>query len=210
MPPGRVVQGEPGFRRPPARRDADPARHTAADQDADRNAEGGSDGSAETDLVRERIDRVIRQHGGRADALIEVLHLVQEIRGHLPRADLEQVARGLSLPLSRVYGVATFYHLFHLEAPTAHRCAVCLGTACYVRGGSLLVERLQERLGLRLDEPEPGGDWSLRHVSCLGACGQAPVLVVDGVMNTRLPVDHLEALDVRLDEAGLPRGETAP
>jgi NADH:ubiquinone oxidoreductase subunit E len=150
------------------------------------------------------IDRLLRRHRGRADALIEVLHEVQGIHGYLPRASLRQVARGLRLPLSRVQGVASFYHLFRLEAPSAHRCALCLGTACFVRGGADLAAALEARLEARLDGPPSAGGWALQTVSCLGACGPAPVLVVDGVLLTQLPVDDPEALEARLTAAGLP------
>ncbi len=151
----------------------------------------------------ERTSRLIRQQRGRADALIEVLHQVQELYGYLPGAALAQVARELQLPLARVYGVASFYHLFRLEAPTAHRCAVCLGTACFVKGGAELAARLEQRLGLRLDAPGGNGSWALQHVSCLGACGQAPVLVVDGQLEPRLPLDDPAALEARFRALGL-------
>jgi NADH:ubiquinone oxidoreductase subunit E len=154
-------------------------------------------------LAVERTSRLIRQQRGRADALIEVLHQVQELYGYLPAAALAQVARELRLPLSRVHGVASFYHLFRLEAPTVHRCAVCLGTACFVKGGGELVVRLERRLGLRLDDAAGNGSWALEHVSCLGACGQAPVLVVDGQLEPRLPIDDPAALEARLDALGL-------
>ncbi|MEB3334066.1 MAG: NAD(P)H-dependent oxidoreductase subunit E [Cyanobacteriota bacterium] len=159
-----------------------------------------------------RIAQIARRLGGRADALIEVLHQVQELHGYLPPSALAQVARELRLPLSRVWGVASFYHLFRLEPPTAHRCAVCLGTACFVNGGGDLARELEARLGVRLDDPAGNGLWALQHVSCLGACGQAPVLVVDGVMHTRLPVDDPASLSRQLDRAGLPQGsaEAAP
>lgn len=151
----------------------------------------------------ERTSRLIRQHRGRADALIEVLHQVQELYGYLPKPALAQVARELQLPLARVYGVASFYHLFRLAAPTAHRCAVCLGTACYVKGGADLASALEAQLGLRLDDPAGNGTWALEHVSCLGACGQAPVLVVDGRLEAKLPVDDPAALAARLGSLGL-------
>ncbi|HYP04040.1 MAG TPA: NAD(P)H-dependent oxidoreductase subunit E [Cyanobium sp.] len=155
-------------------------------------------------IAQKRIAQVIRQNGARADGLIEVLHQVQEIHGYLPAEALEQVARALRLPLSRVYGVASFYHLFQLEAPTEHRCAVCLGTACFVKGGADLAAQLEERLGVKLDDSAGNGVWGLQHVSCLGACGQAPVLVVDGLLATKLPVDEADALTARLDGLGLP------
>ncbi len=151
----------------------------------------------------ERTTRLIRQHRGRADALIEVLHQVQELYGYLPPGALAQVARELKLPLARVHGVASFYHLFRLDAPTAHRCAVCLGTACFVKGGGDLAARIEQRLGLRLDDPAGNGTWALEHVSCLGACGQAPVVVVDGRLEPRLPMDDPAALDIRLAALGL-------
>ncbi|MCT0224147.1 NAD(P)H-dependent oxidoreductase subunit E [Synechococcus sp. CS-1328] len=151
----------------------------------------------------ERTSRLIRQHGSRSDALIEVLHQVQELYGYLPPGALAQVARELKLPLAQVFGVASFYHLFRLGAPTAHRCAVCLGTACFVKGGGELAARLERRLGLRLDDAAGNGTWALEHVSCLGACGQAPVLVVDGHLEPRLPVDDPAALDALLGALGL-------
>jgi NADH:ubiquinone oxidoreductase subunit E len=155
-----------------------------------------------------RIAQVIRRHGARADALIEVLHQVQELHGYLAPESLRLVAIGMGLPLSRVHGVASFYHLFRLEPPTAHRCAICLGTACYVKGGAQVAARIEQRLGVRLDDPAGDGEWALQHVSCLGACGQAPVLVVDGELVTRLPIDQPETLDARLAAAGLPQRTT--
>ncbi|MCP9838527.1 NAD(P)H-dependent oxidoreductase subunit E [Cyanobium sp. N.Huapi 1H5] len=155
-----------------------------------------------------RIAQVVRRHGARADALIEVLHQVQELHGYLPPDSLRLVAVAMRLPLSRVHGVASFYHLFRLEPPTAHRCAICLGTACYVKGGGQVAARIEQRLGVRLDDPVGDGVWALQHVSCLGACGQAPVLVVDGELVTRLPVDQPEELEARLEAAGLPQRTT--
>jgi len=149
------------------------------------------------------IARLVRQQRGQADALIEVLHQVQERQGYLPRQALAEVARELQLPLSRVYGVASFYHLFRLAPPTPHRCAVCLGTACFVRGGAELARRLEQRLGVQLDDPAGNGHWALEHVSCLGACGQAPVLVVDGQLEPRLPLDDPPALERRFEALGL-------
>lgn len=152
----------------------------------------------------ERIDRLIHRQGGRGDALIEVLHQVQELYGYLPKPALRQVAVGLQLPLSRVYGVASFYHLFRLQPPAEHRCAVCLGTACFVRGGGALALALQRRLGLALDQSRPDGRWSLEQVSCVGACGQAPVLLLDGCLLTAPSLEAADVLDGWLTERGLP------
>ena len=161
-------------------------------------------GAAAARGIEERIALLIRRQGGRGDALIEVLHQVQELEGYLSPAALRQVAKGLGLPLSRVQGVASFYHLFRLQAPTPHRCAVCLGTACFVKGGADLAKALERHLDVKLDDAAGNGTWALQHESCVGACGQAPVLVVDGAMETRLPVDDPEALQQRFAASGLP------
>ncbi len=270
-----------------------------------------------------RIRALAADQQFRPEALIEVLHRLQALDGALPKESLRQVAQALGLPLSRVVGVASFYHLFRLEPPRPHRCAICLGSACFVLGAPSLAALLEVRLGQRLERasgsangaprapgparlpqatraavgpgvqapggrsrrragtdkprrrlpgrvslrpalpnqellgrktdspssqgsPNPGpqarnraipnralpnrqtrnrqtpnrgipnreslsqGDppaltWSLEPVSCLGACGQAPVLVVDGVLALRLPVDSAPALQARLDRLGLPR-----
>ena len=131
---------------------------------------------------------------------------MQEREGHLSPEALRRVARQLRLPLSHVYGVASFYHLFRLGRPSPHGCAVCLGTACFVRGGMILARQLEDRLGVALDGPQGPGPWSLRRVGCLGACGQAPVLVVDGALVTHLPLEPgaADVLERRLRRAGLP------
>lgn len=144
--------------------------------------------------------------GGGADALIEVLHRLQERQGYLSRAALRQVAGRLQLPLSHVLGVASFYHLFRLHPASRNRCGICLGSACFVRGAALLAQRLAERLQVEIDAPADHCGWSLMRLGCLGACGQAPVLVVDGQLLTRLPLDPAAAdqLEERLRQAGLP------
>jgi len=140
------------------------------------------------------------------DALIEELSRLQATEGFLSRQTLEQVALQMRLPFSHVYGVASFYHLFLLERPTPHRCGVCLGSACFLRGAMGLVRQLAARLQVELDDPAGNGLWSLQRLGCLGACGQAPVLVVDGQLFTRLPLEDGPGtrLEGRLQQAGLP------
>jgi len=117
------------------------------------------------------IERCIDRHGSSPEGLIEILHALQHQQGWLSPLSLACVARGLDLPLSRVLGVASFYHLFALQPPPPHRVGVCLGTACFVRGATALQQRLAQRLA-------PG--WVLEQLSCIGACAQGPVLLVDG------------------------------
>ena len=151
-----------------------------------------------------RVAALIGDHRGRGEDLIEVLHVVQQQLGHLPAAALRQVAGALELPLSHVFGVASFYHLFHLEPPPAHRCGVCLGTACVVRGAAELADRLQARLGLRIDDHRTSEGWRLEGVSCQGACGLGPLLLLDGRLVPALPFDCGERLQSHFDAIGLP------
>ena len=127
--------------------------------------------SAVNSAVTASVERCIARHGRCPEALIEILHALQHQHGWLSPPALAAVARGLALPLSRVQGVASFYHLFALQPPPRHRIAVCLGTACFVRGASALQQRLVQDLA-----PE----WQLEQLSCVGACAQGPVLLVDG------------------------------
>lgn len=127
-----------------------------------------------------RIDEAMRRHRFEQDALIEVLHAAQEHFGHL-RADLLlYIARGLKLPPSRVYGVATFYHLFTLTPRGEHTCVVCTGTACYVRGVDRLLAAIEAETGAVPGQTTPDGRITLEVARCVGACGIAPVVVFDG------------------------------
>ncbi len=128
------------------------------------------------------LDMIMKRSQYRADALIEVLHKAQESFGYLEEDVLLYVAHGLKLPLSRVYGVATFYHLFSLKPSGAHSCVVCLGTACYVKGSNKIAELLQDSLGVKMGETTPDGKVSLMAARCVGACGIAPVVVFDGTV----------------------------
>lgn len=115
-----------------------------------------------------------RSHG-LGDSLIERLHAVQQAHGYLPQKELQRLAVAMARPLSEVMGVASFYHLFRLDPPPLHRCVVCRGTACFVRGAERLEAALQQR-GVGFET-----------ASCVGACGQAPVLVCDGTVATGDP-----------------------
>lgn len=113
------------------------------------------------------------------DALIEILHLAQQLYGYLPNPLLKRIAHALKLPPSRVLGVATFYHLFRLEPPRAHSAIVCMGTACYAAGAQELMRRI-------VDATRTSGDWTVRTGRCIGSCGLAPSVVCDGVPVARV------------------------
>jgi len=125
------------------------------------------------------LDVTMKRAQNRPDALIEVLHKAQEAFGYLEEEVLIYIARGLKLPLSKVYGVATFYHLFSLKPSGAHTCVVCTGTACYVKGGGEILKALEEKFGVQVGETTPDGEMSLLSARCIGACGIAPAVVFD-------------------------------
>ncbi|HEY8503983.1 MAG TPA: bidirectional hydrogenase complex protein HoxE [Gemmataceae bacterium] len=127
-----------------------------------------------------RLDAAMRRHQYRQDALIEVLHAAQGLYGHLGPELLYSIARRLKLPPSRVYGVATFYHFFTLEPMGRHACVVCTGTACYVHGADDLVAAVAREAGVGPGGTTADGAVSLLTARCLGACGAAPVAVLDG------------------------------
>lgn len=128
------------------------------------------------------LDVTMKRNHYRQDALIEILHKAQESFGFLDLDVLEYIAKGLKLPLSRVYGVATFYHLFSLKPSGRHTCIVCMGTACYVKGADKIIAKLEQELGVKVGETTPDGEVSLLSARCLGACGIAPAVVFDGTV----------------------------
>ena len=145
------------------------------------------------------IDRTLKRFQYQQDALIEVLHTAQEAFGFLSDDLLIYVAHQLKLPPSWVYGVATFYHFFTLKPQGQHNCIVCMGTACYVKRAAEIVAALQKEYGIEAGETTPDGSFSLATARCLGSCGLAPVMVLDGdVMPRELPETALEKVYQRL------------
>jgi bidirectional [NiFe] hydrogenase diaphorase subunit len=141
----------------------------------------------------QRLEETMKQHQYRQDALIEVLHAAQGLFGYLELDLLHFVAHHLKLPLSRVYGVATFYHFFTLRPQGQHACLVCTGTACYVNGADALLAAVGRETGLRPGETTPDGALSLLTARCFGACGIAPAVVLDGVVRGHeTPADLLQ------------------
>ncbi len=126
------------------------------------------------------LDVAIKRHQFRQDALIEVLHTAQELFGYLDNDVLIYVGRSLRVPLSRVYGVATFYNFFSMKPPGEHTCVVCMGTACYVKGAGQILQALEQKHEIKAGETTPDGKLSLVTARCLGACGLAPAVVFDG------------------------------
>lgn len=126
------------------------------------------------------IDRALKRLQYKQDALIEVLHTAQEAFGYLDDDVLLYAAQQLKLPLSWVYGVATFYHFFSLKPQGEHTCIVCLGTACYVKKSGEILAALEKEYGLQPGQTTADKKLSLAQARCVGSCGLAPVVVLDG------------------------------
>ncbi len=132
------------------------------------------------------VDATMRRHGHSPNALIETLHTVQESFGYLDTDALHYVAKSLHVPMSRVYGVATFYSFFGLKPSGEHRCVVCLGTACYIKGGKAILDTISEMAGIKPGQTTPDGKLSLLTVRCVGSCGLAPAIVFDDEVKGRV------------------------
>lgn len=147
------------------------------------------------------LDVAITKNQSRQDALIEVLHKAQSSFGYLEEDVLKYIAQKLKLPLSQVFGVATFYHLFSLKPSGDHNCVVCLGTACYVKGSSALLEQLTQETNLHPGETTSDGKVSLLTARCIGACGLAPAVVFDGqVCGKQTTTTLMKQIHAWLDE----------
>lgn len=137
---------------------------------------------------------VIEEHKGQEGALIPVLHKAQEIYGYLPLEVQKMIAKGLDVTLAEVYGVVTFYTQFSLNPKGKYKVAVCLGTACYVKGSGDILEKIKQILGIDVDGCTPDGKFSIEATRCIGACGLAPVLTVNEDVYGRLVVDDVEGI----------------
>jgi NADH:ubiquinone oxidoreductase subunit E len=147
----------------------------------------------DTELLKEftsgqvdQLNKIISKHKGKPGSLIPVLEEAQVCLEYLPISAQKKIAKDLNLPLSRVYGVVTFYSFFTMTPRGKHTVRVCLGTACYVRGGKALTEALEKEFGIKEGETTPDRMFTLESVRCLGACGLGPVVVVNEDVHGRV------------------------
>ena len=126
-----------------------------------------------------KIDEILKKYRGQDGALIPLLQEAQGIYGYLTEEVLNAISRGLKIPLSRIYGVVTFYAQFYLTPRGRHTVRVCRGTACHVRGGMNIRKTVKQFLGVEENETTPDFKFTFETVACLGACALSPVLLVD-------------------------------
>jgi len=154
-----------------------------------------------TDKRWKIVNGTMRRHGYARQALIETLHTVQSSFGFLDDDSIKFVAKSLRVPLSQAYGVVTFYHHFSLKPPADHTCTICTGTACYIKGAYKLVSEGEKHLNIKQGQTTKDGKIALMTVRCVGACGQAPVALIDGELVIRIEpegmVDQLEVWEAQ-------------
>ena len=148
--------------------------------------------AVENEKSYERIAEIIERHKGREDSLIQVLHEAQEVYGYLPLALQKFISRGMDIPLAKVSGVVSFYSFFSTEPRGEHTIRVCMGTACYVRGGGKIVKYLRERLGVELGETTTDGKFTFEVARCFGSCGLAPAMMIDDTVYKQVNVNRIE------------------
>ncbi len=142
------------------------------------------------------VSGTMRRHGFARSALIETLHTVQSSFGYLDKGAVEYVAKSLHVPLSQAYGVVTFYHHFSLKPPGRHTMTLCLGTACFIKGASRLIDDVEGHLQLKMGQTSRDGGISLMTARCVGACGQAPVVLADSeLLSEMTPERAVEQLE---------------
>ncbi len=139
-----------------------------------------------------KLQEIIEKHKGQKGALIPVLHEAQDVYGYLPMSVQKTISEGLGVPLSEVYGVVTFYTQFTLKPKGKFKISTCMGTACYVKGSNLILEKLQEKLGIHVGDCTEDGKFSLDACRCIGACGLAPVIMINDDVYGRLTADDIE------------------
>ena len=149
---------------------------------------------AGTKEQEEALKKVIAENKGQKGALMPVMQLAQDIYGYLPIEVQTMIADGMNIPLEKVYGVSTFYSQFALNPKGKYQISVCLGTACYVKGSGDVYAKIEEILGIKGGECTPDGKFSLDACRCVGACGLAPVMMVNDEVFGRLKPDDVKGI----------------
>lgn len=145
----------------------------------------------------EELEKILWVYKQDRDNLIQILNDVQEHYGYIPKHAQMAISEYLGVPMAEIYGVVTFYSRFTLKPKGKYHIAVCLGTACYVKGSGKIMDRLEERLGIKTGETTADSKFSIEATRCVGACGLAPVFTVNGEVYGKATVQKLDQV---LDE----------
>jgi len=145
------------------------------------------------------LEPILEQYRGQKGAVIPVLQKAQKIYGYLPGEVLQRIALGMRVPISRIYGVATFYSQFYLTRRGRHIIRQCDGTACHVRGSAQIIEKMEKELGIKAGETTPDYKFTYEVVYCLGSCGLAPVATVGDTAVGKLAPERMVAISQNLE-----------
>jgi len=148
------------------------------------------------------VESVFEKHSSEPSSLIPILQTAQETFGYLPRDVVEKIAEYLELPVSKIYGVATFYAQFRFEPLGDHMIRVCHGTACHVKGADKIGEAVENKLGIETGETTEDGQFTLERVACLGCCSLAPVMMVDDTAHGDLTREKAKDIIKKYEEDG--------
>lgn len=140
------------------------------------------------------LSDVIEEYEKKESNLIQILHMSQAIFGFLPNEVQSFIAKKMDLPISKVNGVVTFYSFFSTKPKGEYTVRVCLGTACYVRGGKKILEKIKEHLGIDVGETTKDLKFTLEVMRCLGACGLAPVISINGKVHKRVNANKVQQI----------------
>jgi NADH-quinone oxidoreductase subunit E len=144
------------------------------------------------------LNQILEEFQGQKGAVIPILQRTQDAYGYLPAEIMEEIAKRTGLPLSRLYGVATFYAQFRMTRRGRHLVRICDGTACHVRGAAKNVEEVEKALGVAAGETSPDYKYTMEIVYCLGSCGLSPTAIIDDKVYGRLTanalIGHMQAL----------------
>ncbi|HOV80007.1 MAG TPA: NAD(P)H-dependent oxidoreductase subunit E [Bacillota bacterium] len=147
------------------------------------------------DELTKQLDKIIEPYKGKPSGLIQVLTKAQELIGYLPKWAQIRIAEGLGVSLQEVFGVVTFYAFFSLIPRGRHKINVCAGTACYVKGTKTVLKALREAIGIKAGQTTPDSRFTLEIVRCIGACGLAPAMIIDGKdVHGRLEPEQIPAI----------------
>jgi NADH-quinone oxidoreductase subunit E len=145
-------------------------------------------------MTPEKMDTIIKAYHNQGSAILAILQDIQNEEKYLPKEALEYVAEKMHIPLTNIFRIATFYNALSLKPRGKHKIDVCLGTACHVRGGEKILEKLERDLGIPVGETTKDKRFTLESVRCLGCCSLGPVAVVDGKVFGRLSQDKIPSL----------------
>lgn len=154
--------------------------------------------TAEEKLLLEGLRQRLKENGRRRSRLIPLLQMVQQELSYLPPEAIGMVAEHLEIPVSEVYGVATFYNQFRFTPPGKYPIKVCLGTACHVKGGEIILENFERKLDIKEGETTEDREFSIERVACVGCCALAPVVLVGESVQGQMVPSKVEGLFVRL------------